>query len=290
MHPGADVVLVSPARPERFAIGLTVNEPTDAEVRSPGCSLPAAQRAGRADAGGVTYHVDVDAESAEVTASEGCYSLDGNPSLVRAQLGTGGIVTVIGNPAALTNERFDDEGNAALALGLLGEHARLVWYLPSVSDVPADEQKSFYDLVPDGIWWSLLLVGVAVLLLALGRARRLGPVVAEPLPVVVRATETVEGRGRLYRRSGARDKASAALRAASLARLVPALGLGRRAESRYEPDRRVDDRVVDAVARRTRRTSVEVTGLLYGAAPVDDAALVRLADDLDDLEREVRRP
>jgi hypothetical protein len=33
-----------------------------------------------------------------------------------------------------------------------------------------------------------------------------------------------------------------------------------------------------------------VGSLLYGAAPADDAALVRLADDLDALEREVRRP
>jgi len=48
--------------------------------------------------------------------------------------------------------------------------------------------------------------------------------------------------------------------------------------------------VVDAVASRTRRTPPEVAALLYGAAPPDDAALVRLADDLDALEREVRRP
>jgi hypothetical protein len=32
-----------------------------------------------------------------------------------------------------------------------------------------------------------------------------------------------------------------------------------------------------------------VDRLLYGAAPSDDPALVRLADELDALEREVRR-
>jgi hypothetical protein len=48
--------------------------------------------------------------------------------------------------------------------------------------------------------------------------------------------------------------------------------------------------VADAVARRTGLTPVEVGALLYGAAPTDDSALVRLADRLDDLEREVRRP
>ena len=46
-------------------------------------------------------------------------------------------------------------------------------------------------------WW-LLVVGVLV---ALWRGRRFGPVVTEPLPVVVRSAEVVEGHGRLYRRA-----------------------------------------------------------------------------------------
>jgi hypothetical protein len=33
-----------------------------------------------------------------------------------------------------------------------------------------------------------------------------------------------------------------------------------------------------------------VHALLYGGPPPDDAALVRLADDLDALERQVRHP
>jgi len=33
-----------------------------------------------------------------------------------------------------------------------------------------------------------------------------------------------------------------------------------------------------------------VAALLYGAPPLTDDALVRLADELDRLEREVRRP
>jgi hypothetical protein len=62
---------------------------------------------------------------------------------------------------------------------------------------------------------------------------------------------------------------------------VPALGLQRRSEPAT---------VADAVSARTTRTSADVLVLLYGAAPADDAALVGLADDLDELEREVRRP
>ena len=70
-------------------------------------------------------------------------------------------------------------------------------------------------------------LGVVVVLLALWRMRRLGPLVTEPLPVVVRACETVEGHGRLYRSRRARDRAAAALREAALGRIVTRLGLPR---------------------------------------------------------------
>ena len=48
---------------------------------------------------------------------------------------------------------------------------------------------------------------------------------------MVRASETVEGRGRLYRSRRARDRAAAALRTATLQRLMPRLGLGLSAQA-----------------------------------------------------------
>jgi hypothetical protein len=275
---GADLVVVSPPAPELFAPSVTAGPGSGPEVREPGCDLAAARRAGSADAGGAGWVVDPEAPAA---GSSLCYARDGHPSLVRVRDGRRSV-TFLGTPAPLTNRRFDDEGNAALSLGLLGENPRLVWYLPSLSDVPPSaQQRSFYDMVPAGVWWGLVQLCVAVLLVALWRARRLGPVVAEPLPVVVQAAETVEGRARLYRRGGARDTAAEALRAGLRSRLVPLLGL---------PARSAPPAVVDAVAARSRRTAPEVAALLYGSAPADDAALVRLADELDVLEREVRRP
>jgi len=125
-----------------------------------------------------------------------------------------------------------------------------------------------------------LQLAFAVLALALSQGRRFGPVVTEHLPVVVRAAETTEGRARLYRRAGARGRAAQNLRAASAARIVPLVGHQRGADR---------DAVTSAVASRTGRTASEVDAVLYGAAPVDDAALVRLADELDTLERMVRR-
>ena len=272
---GADLVLLAATDPGRYVPGVTA-ERTDPGVRAAGCALPAARRAGPADAGLVGY----DATGPAAGALVSCYSRDGRPSLVRSRA-DGSVVTLVGSPAPFTNDRLDDEGNAALALGLLGAHPRVVWYLPSAADVPASTQKSLYQLVPVGVWWALVQVGLAVLLLALWRGRRLGAVVVEPLPVVVRAAETVEGRARLYRRAGARGRAAEALRAGTRSRLGPALGLPRRA---------APSAAVAAVAARSGRAGADVAALLYGAAPADDAALVRLADDLDALEREVRRP
>jgi hypothetical protein len=112
-------------------------------------------------------------------------------------------------------------------------------------------------------------------LLVLWRGRRLGPAVTEPLPVVVRAAEVVEGHGRLYRRAGARDRAAAALRAATLARLAVHAGLRRGA--------RTDD-IVAAACAATGRPAIDVWYLLGGPWPVDDAGLLRLAVELDALE------
>ena len=272
---GADLVVVGATTPGRYLPGVSA-EPAEPGVRAPGCDLPVAQRAGAVDAGGIAYNTD----DTKLRAPKLCYASDGRPSLVQVRV-DGNLVTLLGPSSPLTNSRLDDEGDAALALGLLGGHDRLVWYLPTAADVPPEAQKSFYELVPDGVWWGLLQLGVAVLLLALWRARRLGAVVVEPLPVAVRAAETEEGRARLYRRNHARGQASESLRAGVRSRLGRVLGLPRRADPQA---------LVTAVAARSSWSGADITALLYGAAPADDAALVQLADRLDALEKEVRRP
>ena len=59
----------------------------------------------------------------------------------------------------------------------------------------------------------------SVLVLAIAAGRRLGPPVTEPMPVTAQARETVEGRGRLYRRARQPAAAFAALRAAAIRQL-----------------------------------------------------------------------
>ncbi|ONI77092.1 hypothetical protein ALI144C_33930 [Actinosynnema sp. ALI-1.44] len=228
-----------------------------AKSREPGCDFKAA---GSARIGGVVYR-----------APSRCY--DGT-------LVFDDDVTLLGDATPLTNEQLAEEGNAALAMRVLGQHQRLVWYMPSLSDARAGagEEKSFYDLVPAGWWFALGQVGIAVLLFAAWRARRLGPIVAEPLPVVVRAAETTEGRARLYRRARATDHAADALRAAALGRLIPSLGL---------PSDAQPPAVVDSVTARIGRPGAEVHAVLFGPPPNTEQALVQLADALDALVDEV---
>ncbi|MFN8147743.1 MAG: DUF4350 domain-containing protein [Candidatus Nanopelagicales bacterium] len=270
----AHTVLVQPSADvlERLAPWATVGDfSTDEAETEPGCSWAVAQRVGALPADGSTYTVS----SSVVSCWRG---------LVVDATGGRGPTTVIGSAQALTNERLADSGYAALGMNALGQDRTLVWWLPSTADplqFSTDQPPSVTDLVPSWVGWALLQLALAVLVIVWWRGRRLGRVVVEPLPVVVRATESVEGRARLYRRGGARGRAADALREGTASRLRSRLGLPRTAA--------LAD-LAAAVATRTGRTQADVLALLEpGSAPSDDASLTALADTLDTLENEVRR-
>jgi hypothetical protein len=130
----------------------------------------------------------------------------------------------------------------------------------------------YWKLLPPRAWAALGLLLLAALAVALARARRLGVPVSEPLPVAVRAAETVEGRGRLYARAKAREAAVQALRQSALQRLRTALDL---------PADAARPAVIEAVAARTGWPLDHVDAILYGAQPGDDEGMVRLVADLD---------
>jgi hypothetical protein len=268
---GADIVLVAPSDAvSSFDDDIAVDSRGAAEVISPECDLEEATRAGDALGGRISYEAPGSAQS--------CYPDGGAGSLVVMTPSGDARLVVLGNADPLTNQHLDEDGNASLVLGLLGGHPRLVWYRPTLEAVPGGAGIPITDLLPDWVIPAAWQLGIAVALAAVWRARRLGPIVSEPLPVVVRAAETTEGRARLYRRGRARDHAAATLRDATLARLRGRLGL---------PPDAGPDVVSDVVAARTRQQPAEVAAILAGPAPSDDAALVRLADMLDALEQEV---
>ncbi|WP_458244104.1 DUF4350 domain-containing protein [Streptomyces sp. MAI_2237] len=279
---GGRTVLVAPGSSsiEKLVPGVTADPATSFDsTLAPDCGLPAAQRAGNADTGGIRYtttHLD----------AAKCYRSERLATLLRIPQTSGdGDTIVLGAPDILLNDRLDKQGNASLALQLLGSRPHLVWYLPSLSDSSATDggEKSFLDLLPSGWLWGTLQLFIAAALAALWRARRLGPLVPENLPVAIRASETVEGRARLYLKANARDRAATALRSTTRTRLAPLVGVP--VSQAHAPET-----LLPALSTHLRGDGQSLHSLLFGPPPSDDAALIALADQLDALEREVRRP
>ncbi len=280
---GADLVLVEPGRRALTALAPAVSfasrgGPGSARSLPPRCALPAARLAGPAQAGGITYRAPPGASS--------CYPVPGAPGYSVITYTAGGRhITVLGSGVPLTNGALAAQGNAALALNLLRAHRDIVWLVPQPArplpaPAPAGSgQQHGPSLIP---WEAVLVViqlAIAVALIAVWRARRLGPLIAERLPVVVRASETVEGHGRLYQARRARGRAATALRGELLDCVLPALGL-----AGTHPQQAVSD----ALAARTTFSTQEIAAIAFGPAPGTDDDLVRLARSLDELDREVR--
>ncbi|MFI8517335.1 DUF4350 domain-containing protein [Streptomyces sp. NPDC085481] len=269
-----------PASLATLVPSVSTDVSTHVEPLEPACTLTAATRAGTVDLGGERYL------TSHGTADR-CYLADGRPTLVRIPGRGAGDTVLLGSPELLSNKRLDQRGNASLALQLLGSRPHLVWYLPSLADAPATPDSAdspgstFLELIPSGWLWGTLQLAVAALLAAVWRARRLGALVTERLPVAVRASEATEGRARLYRKAGARDRAATVLRTATRGRLAPLLGVPTK-------DAHSPELLLPALSSRLPTDSGHHRQLLFGAAPSEDAALIRLADQLDALEREVR--
>jgi len=257
-----------------------------------------------------------------------CYPTDGSADPAMVSLhdeATGGDVILLGWTDFTENEYLARQGDAALALGLFGAHSTLVWLATQfteddnlngcvgqacASGTPNANQTgngsgagggagggsgsgngggssqavTLAQLIPHWIWWMLLQLVLAAAALAYWRSRRLGRLVGENLPVKVRAAETVEGHANLYRRASATGRAAGLLRSATARRLAPLLGLP------AGPAGRNPETLVLPVAERLRLPPDQVHAILAGEAPMTEAELVRLTDQLDRLEQEVRSP
>jgi hypothetical protein len=259
------VVLVRPGvRASLAAVRGLSPDPAAGLFSDPICTVPAAQAAGRLE-----LPDDAVGYVGNVTS---CYG-----GLVVQH---GGVV-VLGSVHMLQNDTLDRDGIAALDINVItaDRTLRAVTWLRPGADAAGSGPASIWDLFPDGVYRAGVWLMVLGVLITIWRARRLGGVVTEPLPVVVRAAEVVEGHGRLYARAGARDRAAAALRSATRSRVAARLALPRTASA---------DQVGAAAAPVAGCTPAAAVGLLAGPSPADDAALLRLAGELDRFEGDLR--
>ncbi|WP_426324289.1 DUF4350 domain-containing protein [Microbacterium sp. E-13] len=267
-----DVVLIEP-RARTLDLLLPGSAPAGVAPEGtvgPGCGVEDARRAGALVPGGVFT------AGADATA---CYPAGDGYGLLIQPAGQGRISAVDGH-ALFRNEHLAENGNAALAANLMGRHPLVVWYVPSIGDTDiADTDPSLGDLTPSWVSPVIVLLLIAGVAAGIWRGRRFGPLVAERLPVTVRASETTEGRARLYAR--ARDPLHAAdrLRIGALRRLAALLGLGPNAAA---PE------IADAAAGRAGLDRRVVRGILIDDIPRTDADLVALTTRLRDVEDAVR--
>lgn len=259
---GEDIDLVGP---------LPFDPGGDTPPPEAACADPRASAAGTITATGSLYSGPVE-----------CFpSATGDPPGGLYVTGADGSVGVLGAPGVLANRSITAEGNAALALQLLGSSPALVWFEPTGADVASvGEGIDPLTLLPP--WVDLLLAWLLVcaVLAMLWRGRRMGPLATEPLPVLVRAAETAEGRARLYQDARSVEHAAATLRSGTLTRLARSLRVDHSAPA---------SEIIDAAARRSGYPREELERRLLHR-PTTNRELVPWSQGLLDLEKEITPP
>ncbi|MEV8143864.1 DUF4350 domain-containing protein [Specibacter sp. NPDC078709] len=251
------------------------------------CDHPDAAAAGSISGGAPDPALDAGPAKGPLMLFKGaqtCFSPEGKAGTSSGGLlasNSAGDITALGYSGVVNNHNLAQAGNAALTFRLLGSKPNLLWYTSSVSDIPpAQNPPGLAELTPAWMFpasaWLMLVALVGVL----WRGRRNGPLVTEPLPVIVKASETMAGRARLYQDARAVDTATRTLRHASLTRLARTLRLGHAADP---------SAVVEAVAGASSRSSAQVHAILLGEAPTTEKDMLRIAADLAALEEEVAR-
>ncbi|HKJ12643.1 MAG TPA: DUF4350 domain-containing protein [Ornithinimicrobium sp.] len=283
-RPASSLVVLSPADNLRgtLEIGVEVTDRLTTTSMSPECDLGlwnADERVSRADR---RLRVDED-----VPRDEAVTCLPPSPGFNAGGAREGHLVEFAATPdsprivvaglgSALTNEHIAADANAATGLRLLGQSGRLVWVIPTVADAGEIPPQGLFDVLPDPLLPSMVVIVVALVVWSLVRGRRLGPVSTESLPVVVRAIETTTSRGRLYQEAQDRRRALASLQLSARQRLTRRLGLPAGTAS--------EDDVVAEVSSVSGRSQHEVRRLLLDPTADDDDTLVRTAREVRSLE------
>lgn len=273
-------VLVEPTTVQVRALAEGVTSgpmmPGSLETLSAGtdCDLPLAREAEEIAAEGRLYRGGTGCFNGNAD-STGDSTVRPAHALVRSDEGT----WVVGSARVLANDGAGDLGHPVVSLWTLGQSDDVIWYLPSLADVPAGAAPSDpSDLLPSWVgpatWWLV----VCALILMLWRGRRHGPLAIEPLPVVVPSSETAVGRARLYQSTGQIGAAAHALHLATRQRLSRRLRLGRGASAAA---------LTTAVAELTGQAATEVAVLLDEGTVQTAAELVNRARNLQRLEESV---
>lgn len=271
----ARIILIAPdpkLLAEAFGITATATGSDSPVPAGAGCALPWASGL-QMPAHTVLYgNIEAGVESCfDTDSGAGAFQVDASNEHP--------LLLVVGSPDVLMNHTMKQGDNAAVGLRALGQTSQLVWYSGGydAQSSAAKHPAVFPRWVRPALW----LIAAVTVLLMLWRGRRFGRLVPEPLPVIVHANETTTARGQLYRKARDTARTSTILRAATRGRLRRFLGLA--------PGTSTDE-IVRQVAAHSGRSPQDVGALIVeNPQPITEAELNRLARELTDLERQVRR-
>lgn len=208
------------------------------------CAEPALRGVGRVSAdGGSVYDAP-----ASVTR---CYPRNDGWWFVAAAVGEGDVVAV-GGAGSFVNRHLDEADNAAVLAAVLVPRAGASVAFLRPPPPGATGRRSLAELVSPRVKSALWQLGIAFVVLALWRARRLGRPVVEPQPVQLEASELVVAVGELLQRSGNRVRAAEVLRD-DVRDDVPDI------DARVGTDPPRDDAELVALAQRIEEIRMEVT-------------------------------
>lgn len=241
----------------------------------PGCPLPAVRDVGTIDpSGGTALRPPL--------GSTACFSAPGGGAfMVVMPLGTGELV-LLGGPDLWTNAHLGRADNAVLAASLLAPAGNgpprpspVQWI---VGPRAGGGHKSLLSLMTPRVKEGLVELLIALAVLALWRARRLGRPVVETPVVELPGSELVVAVGHLLQQGGRHDDAAAILRATLRRGIADQLGVAPTASP---------DTVAAVVAARTGLDRGMILATVAGAPPAGDADLVALAGNADTIRQEI---
>jgi hypothetical protein len=188
-----------------------------------------------------------------------------------------GRIVAIGGPEVFTNAVLDEGDNSVLAIRLLvaTEGGSVAILDPNA---PGSGTTTLGDLIADRVFQAILQVGIAFMIYALWRSRRVGRPVVEPQPVAIAGSQFVRAVGGLQQRSRATDRAAATLR----------MDTRRVLSDRFGVPLNMDSATLAALAAtRTGLDRNQVAAALSDTPVLDEASLVILGQQLDTIRHRV---
>jgi hypothetical protein len=208
--------------------------------------------------------------------TQSCFG-DGRTAFIVSASRDRGRIVSFGGPDVFTNAALDQADNSVLAARLLlpADGSPVAILDPNA---PGSGSTTLGDLIADRVFQAILQLGVAFIVYALWRSRRVGRPVTETQPVPIAGSQFVRAVGGLQQRSRSTDRAASALRTDTRRVLSHRFGVPLNLDTAT---------LAELTATRTGLDRHHVAAALGDTPILDEASLVALGQQLDTIRQHV---